>query len=111
MKKAEPPRKPAPPARGTVLSPTPTDMQQEDVVLKGQRIYGIGPVHDFLTPSPEKLMMFSDVRLLQRVEIVHCEDATGKAKPAEAKPTAPAQPAAAPVLAKKPPAPAAKKRK
>lgn len=79
-------------------------------MLNGQRIYAVGGVHDFLTLSPDKLMMFSDTRLLQRVEVVHCEDVKGHKPPPDTKvvPAPTATPAS--VLAKKPPTPVKKRR-
>lgn len=106
-KKPEAPPKPLP--RG-VAPATLTDVQREDMVLKGQRIYAVGVVHDFLTLSPDKLMVFSDARLLQRMEIVHCEDAKGVKPPPDTKAIVATPAAPPPVIAKKPPTPV-KKRK
>lgn len=89
--------------------PMPTD-DKEGAILKGQRVYAVGVIQDFLMPSPEKLVVLDDTKALVRNEVLHCEDVNAKAKAPAKLGTLPAKPAAA-VVAKKPPPQPPKKKK
>lgn len=45
------------------------------VFFKGERVYAVGIINDFLTAAPEKLVIRDDARFQRRVELIHCEDA------------------------------------
>lgn len=79
-KPAPPPKKgahpPPPPsaAASSALAKEPFLVLGTDTLLKGQRVYPVGIIDDFLSPSPAHLVQVNDPRLLQRLEVVHCED-------------------------------------
>ncbi len=105
------PPTPPPPAKGrkgahppplasaaSSASPAPKDpllVLGTDAILKGQRVYPVGLIDDFLSPSPSHLVQVNDPKLLQRLEVVHCEDLVNGKFVAAADPAAPAVSASA----------------
>lgn len=93
---------------GKTADPASSDAIAKDGVLRGQRLYVVGAIDDFLSPSPKELAVHDDPRFLTRAELLRCDGKpiTSVASAAAPPPTpAPTPPIAKPV-AKAPPRPA-----
>lgn len=89
----------------------------EDTTFKGARIYPVGNLQDFLTPSPPSIAVRDNPKLLTRIELARCDRGKVVAPPAasasaSAKPVGPAKPPPpAPAKTKTPPRPSAPAKK
>jgi hypothetical protein len=65
------------PPKGVPSASAPLDpsvlVKPEETILKGDRVYSVGRIDDFLATAPNTLIVHDDPKLLNRTEILRCE--------------------------------------